>query len=225
MCSVESDRGFGKRFRLAFGIARLHMIVSCTQFNTAPGIGYVWVVPVVKTATAGTGAIEVRLLGHAAHGMISPADNMFVPDDDIVSWAVEYVKWGINGREPRPDYPNVQQEHQQAISAGSSLSQGDIVGYGPTAYVLVSGLAFNTFPRNNVVWGVPIGRDSIMHAELISTLPKEGLRTAGVKADEEGTTTLLGQLNRIISGVPPGWKPGDATPEPSSPGRGSDDHP
>src|SRR5262250_2148945 len=84
MCAVESDRVFGKRFKLSFGIARVHMIVSCTEFNTEPGIGYVWVMPLLKT-----GAIAARLLGHAAHGLLSPAGDVPVPGDDIVSGAVE----------------------------------------------------------------------------------------------------------------------------------------
>ena len=217
MCSVEHDHSVGKGIRLAFGIARLHMIVSCTEFNSTPDLGAVWVVPVTRT-----GRIEARLLGHAAHGTFWPADNVPVPDDDIVSWAVQYVKWGINGREPPPDSPDAQRElHQQAISAGSSFGQWDLVVYGSVPYILVSGLAFNTLPHNDVVWGVPImGTDNIMHAELISALPKERIRSTGRKVVEEDITNLHGQLNLIIGGIPPDWPPEPAAPEPSGPGPG-----
>jgi hypothetical protein len=59
-----------------------------------------------------------------------------------------------------------------------------------------------------------------MHAELISTLPRERIRSTGRKVVEEDITKLFGQLNAIISGIPADWPPEPAAPEPSGPGPG-----
>ena len=221
VCYAAIDHIMGTNFELRFSVPRIHMVVSCTEFNEAPGIGYVWVLPVDSS-----GSLQVRQLHHAAHDKLMLTDDVPAPGESLVREAVQYVKWGINGREPQASDPEWHQElHRQAISTGSKFNQADIAVHRAVPYVIVSGLAFNTFPENDVVWGVPIARDSIMHAELILSLPKKRLRATKAKVDEEDTARLLGQLNRILSGIPPDWQPEDATREPSSPGRGADDHP
>ncbi|MFI0421245.1 hypothetical protein [Spongiactinospora sp. 9N601] len=188
------ERGLGRRWRLAVKKERLCLVVSGSPYNNAPGTEYVWIVP----AAPGGDGLAVEALEHAARSDLDE-EELDEPDQDYVRRVLDFVRWGIWGKEPFYAAPEpVLVAHRAALDRPARFDQGDIVHDGRNAFIVVSGRAFNTVPETGVIWTVPLGPGNTVQPDRVTTLDTGRLDTSRHRIPPDDLDALLSMIEGIL---------------------------